>query len=201
MTSLQQLFSRLPGLKSSDDFAGVLADLEQSLATFDQARSELSTKLETAMFDSPERAEAIRGEIAENANARDTIVAAINGAKKRRDAAIEADRQADLDRVVEQGEGIRKKLHAEYLRLHSALTGATGSIRAIRTMELELQQTRVALRAGGRSPDLRSPFDLLMELVGHRGHSNPTTSSLVDYLEPHRHPSGPMLARMKEIKL
>lgn len=202
MTALRSLIDKLSGLKHSDDFIAAIPELERNLHLLEKTASDLANQLETALFESPDQADTIRKAIAENRDQRETLLAAISGATKRKAAAVEREKQAAVENLAEKGKELQKEIRANYIRLHDLFRSAVDVIRSIRRSKVKLQEVRSAIvDSGGRCSDLSDPFNLLSNLVGSNGHGDPISSTLIDYLEPHAHPNGPILARMKDVKL
>ena len=104
MNAITSILSKMPGLKSSEDFAGAIDTLETEHASALAAVAELEAGRESAIFDGGDLAALEAGIAAAESRAK-TLAVALEGARKRRDEAVEAERQAKLEATAATARG------------------------------------------------------------------------------------------------
>ncbi len=95
MNALTNHLKQLPGLKSSDDFAAAITDLETEHAEAVAAVGELEAGRESAIFDGG-NLDKLEADVASAEGRVKTLAIAMAGARKRHEAAAEAEAQAKL---------------------------------------------------------------------------------------------------------
>lgn len=205
-TMLKVLAERLSKLRKSEDFANIIPELEENLLAAEAEAGELKDALERALFESPELAEGIEAKIAENEKARRNLQAAIAGAERRKLEAVEVELSADLERRSKVARKVQSTLLTEYVELHEHLAAATKLLAEIRNHEAELQAHHVLVSQHKRTDLIvRSPWWHLSSVWGEaiHGHVNeqPISGVLIPGYYPRPHPDGPILSRMKQVKL
>ena len=107
MNAMTKLLKQLPGLKSSDDFAAVIGDLEREHGAATATVVELEGKREDLIFTGGDLAKLASDISAAEGNAK-TLAVALAGAQKRHGQATEAEAQAALEvvgKVARQAQG------------------------------------------------------------------------------------------------
>ena len=99
----------MPGLKSSSDFDAALIDLEMEHTAAADALSDLEGRRESVIFDGGDLL-ALESDIADAQRQVKALDAAISGATKRQAAALEAERQAELEMTADGARKIKAKL-------------------------------------------------------------------------------------------
>ena len=204
MALLKSLLDRLPTLRSSLDFSDVIPELHDRLSLLEAEADDLKVDLENSLFESAEKRNAVRAKVAANAAEREELKIAIAGAERRKKEAADAELMASVEQKAKEAKKIQVALLDEYLQLHEHLDAASKLLGSIRNHEVEIQSAN-ALAGQHKRGDLivRSPWWHVNELIGHAGHSEeyPLNGIVIRGYFPNRHPNGPALARMKEVKL
>jgi hypothetical protein len=204
MALLKSLLDRLPTLRNSQDFSAVIPELQERLDLVETQADDLKTDLENSLFVSAEKRDQVRAKVAANLAEQEELRLAIAGAERRQQEAAKAETMAEVERRAKEAKKAQSTLLNDYIQLHAHLDAATKLISEIRRNEDALNSAN-SLAASHKRPDLqvRSPWWHLNQLIGHAGHANeypPYAFSIQGYF-PNRHPQGPALARMKEVKL
>ena len=206
MALMQAILDRLPTLRNSQDFSTIIPELQDRLSVVEAEADDLLAEREEALFATPEKREAVRKKVAANQAEQEELRIAIAGAERRQKEAAFAEEQAGLEKKTEAARKTQAELLGYYIKLHEHFEAATKLLTDIRSREQQLQ-SHIALVSHHKRNDLivRSPWWHLSSVWGDaiQGHVNeyPVSSvSIVGYY-PHRHPDGPALSRMKQVKL
>ncbi|MBI5260864.1 MAG: hypothetical protein HY852_03480 [Bradyrhizobium sp.] len=204
MSLMKSLLDRLPTLRNSQDFSVIIPELQQRLDLVEAEADDLKVDLENSLFESPEKLNAVKARIAANLAEQEELKIAISGAERRHQDAIRAETAAEVERRMKEAKKLQATLRTDYIQLHEHLDAATKLLLDIRKRENEVKSAN-ELAAHHKRTDLivRSPWWHLGQMIGHAGHNEeyPLTGILIRGYFPNKHPDGPALARMKEVKL
>ena len=196
MNAFTSILSKMPGLKSSADFADALGDLETEHAAATAAAADLESQREDLIF-SGGNLTRLDADIAAAEGQVRTLTTAIEGARKRRDQAAEAESQAELEAVAKAAGKLNKTLRAELISFGKVAETLTTHAAAITELRAEILEKNNHLRACGRS-DLvaRDPIrdlpEALDRLVG-----DPLRNLHIEEFWP-RHGKGPALLELRK---
>ena len=135
MNALTNLLKKLPGLKTSADFVSAIVDLEREHAEATTAVAELEGKRETALFDGGDIGKLEDDILAADSKAK-TLSIALTGAKRRRDQAAEAERQAKMETIgadAEKQTATLRKALAEFEETAAALARCAENVTVMRS--------------------------------------------------------------------
>ncbi|WP_298244821.1 hypothetical protein [uncultured Bradyrhizobium sp.] len=205
MNLISSLLDKLPKLKTAAEFAAVLPELEDQLLAAEAAEVDLNERLGIASFESPAKVEEVEKAIAENKALQNRLRAQIKEADRRRQEAAAAELGAAIEKRMKDAKKLQAKLRGAYINLDSHLSAAGPLVDEICSDEEELREFNKFAVDNGR-PDLvvASPWEKLMQLIGDSGQASETprqgyANGVRGYFP--RHPRGPAMARMKEVKL
>lgn len=205
MNLISSLLDKLPKLKTAAEFAAVLPELEDQLLAAEAAEVDLNERLGIASFESPAKVEEVEKAIVENKALQNRLRAQIKEADRRRQEAAAAELGAAVEQRMKEAKKLQAKLRLAHINLHSHLEAAGPLIDEIRKDEDELKSfNQFAVDNGRADLVVASPWEKLMELIGDHGQA--TETPRMGYLNAvqgyfPRHPRGPAMARMKEVKL
>lgn len=149
MNTITNILKRLPGLRTAEDFASALADLERGHTETAAALADLEARRESCLFDGGDLA-ALESDIAAAESRVKTFAVAVEGATKRQAAAVESERMAELEAVAmgarKQTDKLRKAL-AAFSETAAELARRAEGITALRR---QIAGHNVTLREGGR---------------------------------------------------
>lgn len=209
MSTFREIFKKLSSLKKAAEFESIIPVLQNQLAIAEVAADDLRDRLEAALFESPDKIDSIRQEIAANTADQESLRAATSGAERRRQEAAAAEEMASLEQRMKEAKRAQSALLADYVSLDGHLTAASKLLGSIRQREGELRAANDRAQQHKRG-DLvvRSPWwhmiNDVWKLQGpqseNRAEEFPLTGIHIRGYFP-AHPSGPALSRMKEVKL
>ncbi len=165
---MTKILENLKKLKSSADFAAAITDLETEHTAATAAVAELEAGREAAIF-SGGNLEKLARDISDAVSRVQTLGVAMEGARKRRDAAIEAEARAEFEVVADGAVKLKKALLAQLIAFHktaSELAIHAGEITALR--EAISRANKVVLRAGHADLQTRDPLYDLGKKLGRR---------------------------------
>ena len=198
MNMISTILKQLPGLKSSSDFASAIDSLETEHASALAAVTELEAGREAAIFDGGDLA-ALEADIAAAENRAKTLAVALEGARKRRESAVEAERMAELEALGQKARKMNAKLRVrliDFARVAEELADHAGEIRALRA---EILTANNAVREGGRSDLVQhDPVRGLVELVGRQVADSAKGLVIPEYWPRRADGDGPALALLKK---
>ena len=195
MNALTSILSKMPGLKSSDDFAAAITDLEREYAEAVAAVAELEGKREDLIFSGGDLGKLER-DIAEAEGRVKTLGVAIEGATKRQAAAVEAERQAALEATAKVARQHNAKLRIRLIAFASVAEELAGHASEIKQLRAEILTANSVVReAGRRDLAVDDPIRSLPEIVGRQVH-DPVKALVIPEFWP-RHPDGPALLRLE----
>ncbi|WP_375308407.1 hypothetical protein WI560_13575 [Bradyrhizobium sp. A11] len=206
MALMKAILDRLPALRNSQDFSTIIPELQDRLSIVEAEADDLKSELEDALFATPEKANEVRKRIAANQTEQEELRIAIVGAERRQREAVAAEQMAGIEKRAAGARKIQRDLREQYIELHGHLEAARMLLGKIGPAEAELQAVQVLVSQHKRTDLIvRSPWWHLRSVWGEAisGHVNeyPLQGiSIVGYF-PNRHPDGPALARMHEVKL
>lgn len=206
MALMKAFLDRLPSLRNSQDFSTIIPELQDRLSIVEAETNDLKVELEDALFASAEKAEEVKRRIAANQVEQDELRIAIAGAERRHKEAVAAELAAGIEKRASGARKVQRALREQYIELHGHLEAVRKLLIEIGAGEAELQSV-LALVSQHKRTDLivRSPWWHLRSVMGDAvaGHANeyPLHSISIGGYFPNRHPDGPALARMPEVKL
>ena len=192
MTALTSLLSKLPALKSSEDFAGAVATLETAHSEASAKVAELEAGREDRIFSGGDLAKLASDISAAEGNAK-TLAVALAGAQKRHGQATEAEAQAELEVVGKAARKAQGRLRVEMADFEKGATALACNAENIAALRSDLAALDAKLRAGNRADLI--PVNLLSEeakatgrlavdplanlaIPGHWPHTRPKTLKL-----------------------
>lgn len=199
LNSIAEKFRGTPAINVIED---AIAEMRAGLGDAELAATALQGELDAVILESPSRVTEIRAKLADNGAERETLRLMISAAEKRKAEALAEDARLTVENKMRETRATWEGIKVSYIELHKSLKSAADSIQAIRDGERTLREANAFASASGRTDlAIMDPYNMLVHLVGNHGHNNPALSELKDYLAPSAHPDGPILARMKEVKL
>ncbi len=193
---MTNVLSNLKKLKSSADFDTAITDLEAELSEATADVDELESQREDLIFSGGNLAK-LEADIAAAEGKAKTLTIAMEGAKRRRDEAAEAERMAELEKVADGGQKLKTKLNAELIEFHklaSALAIHAGEITKLR--EDIASANKTTFRAGRGDLKVKDPVYDLGKRLERRVH-DPLRGMLIQgYWPADGH--GPALAALKK---
>ena len=162
------VLTNLKKLKTSTDFDAAITDLETEHAEAVAAVGEMEAGRESAIFDGG-NLEKLARDISDAVSRAQTLGVAMEGARKRRDAAIETEDMAELDAVADGARKLKVKLRAELIAFGTAAATLAGHASKITVMREEISRANKAvLKAGHSEIQVRDPLWDLGKKLGHR---------------------------------
>ena len=198
MNMITNILARLPGLKSSADFDAAITDLETEHASALAAVGELEAGREAAIFDGGNLA-ALEADISAAEGRAKTLAVALEGARKRRETAIEAERMAELEATAAAARKLNTKLRARLIDFGKVAEELAGHAETIKGLCVEITAINTRVRTCGRAdlavPD---PFRALAAVV-ERQVADPVTGLVIPEFWPRRMDGdGPALLRLRK---
>jgi len=189
------ILARLPKMKTSTDFNSALADLEREKAAAATAVADLEARRESAIF-AGENLDKMEGEIIGAEHRVRTLGVALEGARKRRDAAIEAERQTGLEKIGKAASKLNGELRKRLVNFATSAQELATHADAIERLRREIASLNSALRDGERA-DLvaRDPVHEAVEAAGRQVRDPLSNLNVAESYPPH--PTGPALALLK----
>ena len=196
MHAITSILRSLKKLKSSADFTAPIDTLETEHAEAVAAVGELEAGRESAIFDGGDLAK-LEADISAAEGRAKTLNIAMEGARKRREAAIEAEATAALEAIGKAAQKLTGKLLAELISFGKVAEALSDHAKAITSLRREIAGRNTELRTAGRG-DLAvdDPIRSLPEIVGRQVH-DPVKALVIPEFWP-RHPDGPALALLKK---
>ena len=165
---MTKILEDLKRLKTSSDFADALVDLEREHVDATGKVAELEAGREAAIFDGGNLSKLAR-DISDAAGRVQTLGVAIDGARKRRDQAAEAEAMAELEAVADGAKKLKVKLRAELIAFGTVAETLAGHASKITVMREEISRANKAvLKAGHSEIQVRDPLYDLGKKLGHR---------------------------------
>ena len=204
MKFIVELSKKLSNLKKSSEFVEAVGSMEGELSALEASADDLKEAYEAALFESPEKVSTLDQQIQENREKQARLRRAVELSKVRLVEIRKAEELAEVESRLIEARKAQAKLKGDYIQLHEHLTAVSELLSDIRRGEDVLRgANELAARHGLAKSSVRSPWWHLGQLIGHAGHVEeyPLTGTLIRGYFPSRHPDGPALQRMKEVKL
>ena len=196
MNAITNILKRLPKAKTSADFDAALADLETEHASALAAVGDLESQREDLIFTGGDLA-ALEADISTAEGRVKTLAVAMEGARKRREQAAEAEAQAELEAVADKARKLNKTLRARLIDFGKVAEELAGHAETIKGLREQIAATNSRVRVCGRA-DLvaRDPFNALAEVV-ERQVTDPVKGLNIPEFYPRRADGdGPALLRL-----
>ena len=197
MNAITSILSSLKKLKSSADFTAAIDTLETEHAEAVAAVGELEAGRESAIFDGGDLAK-LEADISAAEGRAKTLNIAMEGARKRREAAIEAEATAALEAIGKAAQKLTGKLLAELISFGKVAETLTGHAETVTSLRREIAGLNTELRTAGRGDlAVADPITSLPEIAG-RQVADSAKGLVIPEFWPHRAEGGPALARLSK---
>ncbi len=162
------VLTNLKKLRTSSEFGAAIGDLEREHVEATAKVDKLEAGREAAIFDGGDLSKLAR-DISDAVGRVQTLGVALDGARKRRDAAIETEDMAELEALADGARKLKTQLRAELIAFGAAAETLAGHASKITVMREEISRTNKAvLRAGHGEIQVRDPLYDLGKKLGHR---------------------------------
>ncbi|MEZ5901675.1 MAG: hypothetical protein R3D51_19520 [Hyphomicrobiaceae bacterium] len=210
MALMKAILDRLPTLRNSQDFATAALELKERLGRVQAEADGLKAAHEDALFGNPAALNDVKSKIAANQAEQEELRIAIAGAERRRREAVEAEKNADLEKRAGEARRVQKLLLGQYCEINEHLVAVGDLLKSINEGESVLLEYNAFINASesARKDHLRvpSPLSHLPSVYEERQRARVSFEaghvrrlSIQGYFPPH--PDGPALSRMKQVKL
>jgi len=191
---MMNILANLKKLKTSGEFAAAVADLETEHAEATAKVDKLEAGRESAIFDGG-NLEKLARDISDAVSRVQTLGVAMEGARTRRDAAAEAEAQAELEAVASDARKLNVKLRAQLIDFGKVAETLASHAEKIKGLREQITVANIRVRTCGRSDLVISdPWKELPEIVG-RVVGDPMRNLHIEEFWP-RHRKGPALLKL-----
>ncbi len=188
------ILSNLTKLKSAADFSAAITDLEREHAAALAAVADLESQREDLIFSGGDLVK-LEADISAAEGRAKTLAVAMEGARTRRDAAAEAEAQAELEAVASDARKLNVKLRAQLIDFGKVAETLASHAEKIKGLREQITVANIRVRTCGRSDLVISdPWKELPEIVG-RVVGDPMRNLHIEEFWP-RHRKGPALLKL-----
>ena len=165
MNMIDTILKRLPGLKTASDFDAAITDLETEHAAAVAAVGELEAGREAAIVGGGDLA-ALAADISAAKGRTETLNIALEGARKRQAAAVEAEAKAELEAKGKAAQKMNAKLKTTLIAFATTAETLAGHAAEIKQLRAKLITMNNVVREGGRGDLVQhDPVRGLVELA------------------------------------
>ena len=195
MNAITTILKRLPALKSAADFDAAITDIEREHAEAGAAVGTLESQREDMIFTGGNLGK-LETDINAAKSRTETLNIALEGARKRREMAIEAEAQAELEATGATARKLNKTLRAELVAFGKVAETLATHAETIKGLRAEILTANNAVREGGRGDLVQhDPVRGLVELA-ERQVVDSAKGLVIPEFWPHRAEGGPALSRL-----